>query len=258
MDFIGITHIHQVTTIPQHLQFPRWNSAHFRPPGLNLSPIPLFLLPSKGRHHYFSIQLSTLPRLRYRWFRLPCRHWHIGLLLHLQKSWHLLRVCPCMILFLQRFTIGGVNPRRGVGSRQLWLRGSRRSWIRIKWRRWRCMPLVGSSEYRSLYVVFPYWVVVAVHNFSSNQLATTNISFWISVIHKHRYSLLRLCTPSWLIYRLSRYPLPHLSSVLESHSAIYKIYPCWHEEHDLARSFCDVCMVPPLQWILISFFSRDA
>ena len=32
-----------------------------------------------------------------------------------------------------------------------------------------------------------------------------------------------------------------LSPVLESHLAIYKIYPCWCEEHDLARIFFVMC-----------------
>jgi len=65
--------------------------------------------------------------------------------------------------------------------------------------------------------------------------------------------------PGWS-NALSRYSLS-LSPVLESHLTIYKIYPCWCEEHDLARIF--FCDVRYGLWFLSSNefwyrFSRDA
>ena len=99
------------------------------------------------------------------------------------------------------------------------------------------MLLVGSSEYRPSHVVSFCWcrMVVAAPNFSSDKWMTINDHFLLfTSIHIPFPSL-----PSWS-NALSRYSLS-LSPVLESHLAIYKIYPCWCEEHDLARIFFVMC-----------------
>ena len=90
------------------------------------------------------------------------------------------------------------------------------------------------------------------------------ITFWISNIHEHPLSPSKSCAslPGWS-NALSRYSLSlSLSPLfLESHLAIYKIYPCWCEEHGLARIF--FCDVRYGLWFLSSNefwyrFSRDA